>query len=346
MIEIWRRGLAQRGARIHDYRAEDFEPASVASADAAVTLTPLLGEGLILASGEDARDFLQGQLSNDVSEVTATRGQLAAYCTPKGRVLATLTVWQWKDGYVLQVPRALAEPIGKRLRMYVLRSRVNLEDISDQIALIGATGAAVASLSSQIGNLPQAAYEVVSSSDLSVLALPGDRIQVALNADAALAVWDRLAALGKPAGQDLWDWHGITAGVPVVTAPASDQFLPQMLNLHLVGGVSFRKGCYTGQEIVARAQYLGQVKRRLSRFSTAEPTAAGAAIYTEGQAVGMVVNAAPAPAGGYELLVVVPADPPANTFTLDASGGTQLTRLSLPYPEADAQMQPAGDGGS
>src|SRR6185436_7297887 len=157
-----------------------FEPSPPPGA---ATLTPVLREASILVRGEDAESFLQGQLSNDIRQVSAAQGQLAAYCTPKGRVLATFSVWPHDAGYVLRLPAELAGSIRKRLQMYVLRSRVMLEDISDDIALLGLTGPqSVPLFRQEIGPAPSVPFAVVRNGDVTAMALPGERIEIALPA--------------------------------------------------------------------------------------------------------------------------------------------------------------------
>jgi folate-binding protein YgfZ len=350
--ESWRTALAERGARIADDRVVDFgeRDCEAHTATAGATLTPLLAEGLLLVSGEDAQTFLQGQLSNDVTQASPRRSQLAAYCTPKGRVLATLLLWVASEAYFLQLPRELVERTAKRLQMYVLRSRVRLAVASDQMAIIGATGAEASDLvRTELGISLSSAYDVGAGGGVTAIALPGERIQVAVQAERGIEIWDRLARHSVPAGQEAWDRRSIAGGIPTVTAATQDQFVPQMLNFELLGGVSFRKGCYPGQEIVARSQHLGQVKRRLSRFSVAEEVTPGAALFAGGQPVGTVVNATRSADGGWELLAVVQlevaqVDYVGAPLRLGAEG-SPLRPLPLPYPLPGASAQRAGDGG-
>jgi folate-binding protein YgfZ len=328
----WRDALTERGAQLEDGRLVGFDARVGHLPHSSSTfIVPLLQEGLILASGEDAEDFLQGQLSNDVARVSARQGQLAAYCSPKGRVLATLLLWSMEGGYALQVARELAEPIARRLRMYVLRSRVRLTVVSDELVLIGVTGPEAARLvRDELGIALGSTYEVGNADGVTAIALPGGRIQIVAAAERAATVWDRLAQRGVPAGQSTWDLASIASGVPLLTAATQDQFVPQMLNLELLGGVSFTKGCYPGQEIVARSQHLGQVKRRLARFASAERPGPGDSIFAGGERVGMVVNAAPAThEGAWELLAVVQIDAPTKLSL--RTDGPVLEPLPLPY---------------
>src|SRR4051812_30640740 len=330
MTETWPTMLSQRSAHLDATGDLHFDPSAVPGT---ATLTPLLREASILVRGEDAESFLQGQLSNDIRQVSAAQGQLAAYCTPKGRVLATFSVWPHDRGYVLRLPADLAGPIRKRLQMYILRSRVVLEDVSGDVALLGLTGPeSVPLFREQIGAPPDVPFEVVGRGGLTAMALPGERIQIALPASEAAALWDRLIAGGcAPAGQDAWDCAGIAAGVVTVLSATSDQFIPQMLNLELAGAVAFDKGCYPGQEIVARSQYRGTVKRRLHRFASLQSTHAGVAmVAADGSVAGMVVNAARTRNGGYELLGVVSQDGAEGPLRLSQEAPA-LQPLPLPY---------------
>ena len=335
----------ERGARIEDGRVVAFDGGGKPQQNAqSPFIVPLLQESLILASGEDAEAFLQGQLSNDVSQVSTRQAQLAAYCSPKGRVLATLLLWLMDGSYALQLPRETAESIARRLKMYVLRSRVRLAVASDKFALIGVTGSEASRLvREELGISLVSVYEAGCADGVTAIALPGVRVQVVAHAERAGTIWDRLARRGIPAPQSTWDELCIANGVPWLTAATQDQFVPQMLNLELVGGVSFTKGCYPGQEIVARSQHLGQVKRRLRRFASTEQVGAGDPVLAAGQRVGTIVNAAPAAQGGWEMLAVVPIDAGA-TLNLRTNGPT-LQPLPLPYPLPGAPADNAPDRG-
>jgi len=344
MNDSWPDSLTQRGARQNSAGDWHFDPPP---ASAAAHLIPLLREASLLVLGEDAESFLQGQLSNDIRHVSASQGQLAAYCTPKGRVLATLSVWPHDNGYVLRLPAELAAPIRQRLQIHVLRSRVVLEDISADVAMLGLTGAqSVPLFRERFGTVPDSPFSVIRSAEIAAMALPGDRIEVAVPCEQAIALWDRLAAAGcAPTGQEHWDRAAIAAGVATVLTATSDQFIPQMLNLELSGAVAFDKGCYPGQEIVARSQYLGQVKRRLRRFASRQPAQPGATLFMpEGSIGGMVVNVAPTPAGEYELLAVISQEAADGPLQL-AQDGSPLRRLPLPYELPAVPVRESRGGG-
>jgi len=210
------------------------------------------------------------------------------------------------------------------------------------IGVIGKGAAAV--VQTPLGLLSEQPYAAAANDGITAVSLPGERWQLAIEVGSALAAWDRLSRIAAPAGQDAWERKGIDAGVPTIAAATSDRFVPQMLNLDLVAGVSFSKGCYPGQEIVARAQYRGQVKRRLERFRIAGPATPGAAIYSEGQEVGTVVNAVADSADHFVALAVVSTTADARTLTLAASGGPALEPLGVPYavPGAQPSMSDVG----
>ena len=344
MNEGWRDALIERGAR-ENSQATGFDPVRP-SATRQTALTALLSHGVIQVSGPHAEAFLQGQLSNDIELISESLAAPAAYCTPKGRVLATPLLWRTDGGYALGLPRGLCEPVRRRLQMYVLRSKVTLSDLSEQVAALGLAGPGALHLAREaLGVALSAPYQAGSSGGLTAIALPGDRLQVAGETGLVVDLWDKLAGHCWLAGEAVWTAHAIAAGVPTITSATQDQFTPHMLNLDLTGAVSFSKGCYSGQEIVARTQYLGQVKRRLLRFATAGRAEPGAGVYAKGQPVGTVVNAAPSASGGCELLAVVQAQTAQDAGAALSLGadGPPLELLPLPYHLPEAPLRHAGE---
>jgi tRNA-modifying protein YgfZ len=280
------------------------------------------------AHGPDAREFLHGQLSSDVKALALGAGQYASYNSPKGRMLATLIVWRRDaDRYSLVVAADLAEAFARRLAMFVLRAKVKLA--ADAPTLWGIVGDATALRAAGEALQPHAAPWTSWTLDgAALIALPDGRRLV----DVAGALPDPLAAL-PVVDEALWRWCGIRAGVAQVTRATSDTLIAQSANFELVGGVDFAKGCYPGQEIIARMQYLGRLKERLRGFhATAEAAAvaAGTPLRADGrdEAMGVVVDAAPAPGGGSDLLAVVREE------ALDAplrAASFALAPRALPY---------------
>jgi hypothetical protein len=295
--------------------------------------------GLIGFTGEDAQGFLQGQLTNDIRLVTPGRSQLAGYCTAKGRLLATFLLWKSTDGYCGQLHGAIAAAVQKRLAMYVLRSRVTLRDAAGEWRRFGVAGTHCAMpLEAMFGTLPQQPMDTLQHEGTTLIRLHGSlpRFEIITAPAAAAALWDALAAHCRPVESTHWEWLEIHAGVPQIGPGTQEEFVPQMVNLDLLEAISFKKGCYTGQEIVARTHYLGKVKRRthLAHADVASPPAPGTLVFgtSDGEAVGMVVNAAPAPGGGCDLLAEVRLESvEAGPLHLGSMDGPTLSLMPMPY---------------
>ena len=308
----------------------------VAARDAAVVcaLAPLAS---LRVAGAEAESFLQGQFTNDVAALAPGAAQYSAWCTPKGRVLANFLLRRVDaQTFVLLLPEPLLEPIRKRLAMFVLRSKVALGDASAATAHIGVGGPAAATcVESALGIAPRL-LRFDAAGETAVAALPGGRFIVAAAPGSAGALAARLAECATPCGLPAWQWLAIRAGVPMILPATQDQFIPQMLNWDALGGVSFEKGCYSGQEIVARTQYLGRLKERLVLAHVdAPPPSPGARGFSASfgdQPCATVVNAAPAPGGGSDLLAVCQnAASTSGDLRLDAPDGPSLALLPLPY---------------
>lgn len=283
---------------------------------------PLTDHGLIRASGEDAASFLHNLLTNDISHLAEGQVRHAGLCTAKGRMIASFTIWREGADYLLLLSADILPAILKKLSMYVLRSKVKLADITAARSLIGVVGAAL---------VPSDTMTTTAFEGGMALRLDANRCVLALPAGATPA--------GIPAGR-LKDWHlaEIRAGMPRIVAATQEAFTPQMVNYELqaVGGVSFQKGCYPGQEIVARTQYLGKVKRRMYRVKLDSAFPSGTDVFTPEageQHCGAVVLTAPAPEGGFEsLLVVQSSGAEANAVHVGKPDGSRAELLPLPYP--------------
>jgi folate-binding protein YgfZ len=294
---------------------QQAEPGVIARARDFVAVLDHLG--VLQVSGEDAPAFLQGQLTCDVEAPRPRAGTPGAYCTPKGRMIANFLLWRDDCAFTLALSRDLAATVQKQLSKFVLRSRVKIADASGAVVIVGAAG--------------QRAERALAGSPGFSLRLEDGRLLLALPSAAAHAAIDGL----ERADASLWRWLDIRAGLPLVTAATQDQLVPQMANLELLGGVSFDKGCYTGQEIVARTQHLGKVKRRMFLANAPVAARAGDALFSDdfgAQASGVVVNAEASPEGGSDLLAVVQASSrERSTVHLRAPDGPALRFLALPY---------------
>lgn len=299
--------------------------------------------GTLRVSGEEAQSFLQNLLSNDIREVGASRAQLSSFNTAKGRMLATMLICRDGDDYLLQLPRVLCEPLRKKLGMYVLRAKVKITDAGDEIILLGLSGANAQNiLHSKFGELPQQPFGVIGTTQGSVIRISDTRYLLSTPASEAASLWTALGLHAQPVGSGCWDWLNIRSGIPVILPQTQEQFVAQMVNLELLGGVNFSKGCYPGQEIVARMQYLGKLKRRmyLAHLDGGDSPQAGDELFSaemEGQSCGMIVNAAPAPGGGYDVLATVQVSTrEAQAVHWKSLQGGTLEFMPLPYPLPDA----------
>jgi len=290
--------------------------------------------GCIRAYGQDARTFLQAQLSNDINKLQTSHAQLSAYCNPKGRMLAQFLVLPANDDFLLILPRTTLEAALKRLRMFVLRSQVVLDDVSDDLVCLGLAGDAFPELPLP---LPEHDYDLQSQDGSHVCRLPSPTPRYLHIADASRSetLWSELAKSLLATDQHLWHWLDIQAGLPSIWPQTVEEFVPQMVNLELINGVNFEKGCYPGQEIVARMHYLGKPKRRMYHLTLdqAEPPPPGVDIYvagSDGQSAGKIVLAEAGQTGS-ECLAVLRNDIVAADLRLGSVDGPRLGMASLPY---------------
>ncbi|SDQ55358.1 hypothetical protein SAMN05443245_1812 [Paraburkholderia fungorum] len=303
---------------------------------------PLTQFGVIDATGDDAASFLHGQLTNDTQHLDAATARLAGYCSAKGRLLASFLTWRSGDTIRLLVSKDVQAAVQKRLSMFVLRAKAKLTDASGELAVVGLAGDVRRALSGVFDALPDGVHVQVDSTTGSLIRVPdalerlrylwiGPKAQV----DAHLASLDEKLTRVSPA---VWDWLDIRAGEPRITQPVVEQFVPQMVNFDVLGAVNFRKGCYPGQEVVARSQYRGTIKRRTSLANVAgelDAVRAGTELFHSddpGQPCGMIVNAASAQGGGVDLLVEIKlASLESGSVHLGAADGPALRFLTLPY---------------
>ena len=286
-------------------------------------------------SGDDALTFLQGQVTNDVNLLGTDKAHYSGYCSPKGRLLALFLAYRQAEAIHLQFNGELAEAIAKRLKMFIMRSKVTLNNVSDDTVKLGISGAnAEQALSAFFSAIPAQALALSHNEYGTLIRLSGPlpRFEIVCNTDTAKRIWSELKKTCQPVGKAAWEWLEIQAGIPDIALSTQEEFVPQMVNLDCLNGINFKKGCYTGQEIVARTHYLGKVKRRthLLHLATPEPAQAGMDLVTDKQeVVGKVVRAALAPNGGYDVLAEIRLD------SMDAGdlfiNGVKLVLLNLPY---------------
>jgi len=296
---------------------------------------------LLYVGGDDASDFLQNQLSNDISKIDETRSQLSSMSNAKGRMLAIFQIIRIDGGYILVMPRDLITDIAQALQKFILMSKVVLADISDSFARIGVT--TTQHEITQADDLPDEVNHVYQSDSLISLSLPAAAgrsryLLLSNDADEAIALWQKLSQ--KLAVNDELDWRlqQIDAGIPTIYAATSGAFVLQMSNLHKLDGVSFKKGCYPGQEVVARMQYLGKLKRRmyLAQIETSHCPQPGDELCTKGfttaDSSGKVVDAVILDDRHCHLLFIAQiAKAEAAELSLCDQPEAALSLLPLPY---------------
>lgn len=337
----WQTFLTRHGAVIAADKVEHFgDAAGELRATAQDTVLCDLSQfGILKISGEEAQSFLHNLFSSDVKALTPQHALRSSFNTAKGRALSTFLIWRTGADYFLQLPLELTATIQKKLSMYVLRAKVKIEDASDEVVSLGLSGAhAQEVLGKLFGELPQMNLGIISTEQGRVMRISDTRWQIDATVEQAPALWDTLVQHAQPVGSTCWDWLDIRAGIPVILPQTQEQFVAQMLNLDLIDAVNFKKGCYPGQEIVARMQYLGKLKRRmyLAHLDSTDNPQPGDELFSadmEGQASGMIVNTAPAPSGGYDVLAVVQiSSRDTQTLHWKSLQGAALQFLPLPYP--------------
>ena len=295
---------------------------------------PLTHEGILAVRGPDAGKFLQGQITCNITYLGTSGSSLGARCTPKGRMLSSFRIVSVADGFLLAMSQELLAPQLAELQKYAVFSKAKLSDESAAWVRFGLGGADTALQAIGL-DLAAEADSVTGNDSLLAIRLSDGRAELWAPAEQAEPLRARLSEQLREASLNDWLLAQIRAGIGQVTGTTRELFIPQMINLQAVGGVSFKKGCYTGQEIVARMQYLGKLKRRLYhlRVASEQPPAPGSELFSpvHRSAVGEVVLAA-ASEDGVELLAVLQEDAALDGHIhLGSLEGLPLDLLDLPY---------------
>jgi len=302
-------------------------------------LSQLADLSVLELEGPDAVAFLQSQSTADIAAMSPTTWQLGGYCSAKGRLLAIFQAWRWQSGLRLLLPSDLAQATLHRLSSYVLRSKVRLSDASASWVTLGLCGPGSAQALSRAGvTVPEQPWQChETEADERIARLPcglscPERLLLLVPA-ARRDTWLRRLPLVAQVDPGVWWWTQVDAAIPAVFASTRELFVPQTLNLEVLDGVSFRKGCYPGQEIVARSQYLGKLRRRMG-LAHASHLGPAADVFHGGQSepIGRIVMAAQAPEGGWDLLYECPTEL-AEYGSLHAGGldAPALALRPLPY---------------
>ena len=298
-------------------------------------VAPLTHLGVIRVAGAEAVKFLQGQLTQDVALLGLSEAHLAAFCNAKGRMQASFVMFKRMAGadeeILLVCSRDILATTLKRLSMFVLRAKARLSDASDEFALYGVTGDALGAIESIAGGARPAWAKVDIDAVNLVFLYPG--------AGQPRALWCAPAGAAPPAGApldlELWHWLSVQSGIAMITQPIFEAFVPQMLNYESVGGVNFKKGCYPGQEVVARSQFRGTLKRRAYVAHTGAAAHVGQEVFHESDAeqpCGLVAASGADPAGGFAVILSMQTSASTGALTLGSNDGAALKLLPLPYP--------------
>lgn len=300
----------------------------------AATLYELAQFGLIEVSGPDAERFLAAQVTSDITRSTESQSQISSWCTAKGRVITVLHIIRWRASYYLLLPADLLAVTLKRLRMFVLRAKVDVSDAGERVQKFGIAGhSAPALLEQQLGSAPAQSGAAAATGSSLVVRLHGavPRYLVLTDPETVMPMQTALETLRRDAAVNAWNLFDIGAGVPWILSATSEAYLPQMLDLERLDGLSFNKGCYPGQEIIARLKYRGELKRRLYRGMTVTDTAPpppGSPIFRDsdesGQSCGEILIAARQPTGESAFLAVVEIEAASLPLRIGATSGAMM----------------------
>ncbi|WCM90083.1 CAF17-like 4Fe-4S cluster assembly/insertion protein YgfZ [Acidovorax sp. NCPPB 3576] len=292
-------------------------------------IAPLSHLGVIRVAGEDAANFLHGQLTQDFALLGMDQARLAAFLSAKGRVQASFIGFKRSATEVLLICSSdLLAPTLKRLSMFVLRAKARLTDATADFALYGLAGEALTALTDGVLLPPWSK----AMRELATI------VHLYPAAGHPRALWVAPSTAPAPAGNllapGLWEWSEVQSGVATLTAPLVDLFVPQMLNYESLGGVSFKKGCYPGQEIVARSQFRGTLKRRTYLVHAPAPITVGSEVFATSdteQPCGVVVQTAEAPDGGMDALVSLQIASAGESLRVGGIEGVPFVLNTLPY---------------
>lgn len=343
MSPVWQDFLIDQNAIVEDGILLNFPESNNKVIDNIIT--DLSHLDIIEISGNDAEDFLHGQFTTSIKQLSNNHCQFSAWCNPKGQVKVTFFIYRHKERFIILLPAKLKESFLKQLQMYILRADVKLTDKSDELIRIGLQTNEATLFADLIASNPGQQDEAIMDNDLYCLRLPlqGDarnahRTILIGSVDRQMTLWQELIKHATPVGTAIWECLDIQAAYPWISTQTTQKFLPQMLNLDLIDGLDYQKGCYPGQEIIARLHFRGQLKRSLylatctlESCSEIEPEI-GDPLYAnnEEQSVGTVINAQRSE-DKYYLLAVIDNDSIDNTISLRGSDGPELDLQQLPY---------------
>lgn len=294
----------------------------------------------VVIAGEDATDFIQGQFTNDVSKIDGNSSQISGFCNNKGRMIANFRLFQHQQNYFISIRNDLVERSINHLQNYILRAQAAIQDISEQLIHLGISGEnADTLLSPFIDNLNTEVDSVSHNDNYIIIRVPGElpRYEIFCSIEHAKTLWESVGKKASIVNSACWNYLNIRNGLPFIDSHTSEAFVPQMANMELINGISFEKGCYTGQEIVARTHFLGKQKRRTYRikFVTDTQPKVGEQLATEtsteNQYTGTLVTLQPTAENEYEALAVIQIKAADEGKIKLKNTGEEVTLLDLPY---------------
>jgi tRNA-modifying protein YgfZ len=328
MQDNWQNFLVQQTADIENEFGSVIDHASDID-----TFTDLSQFHVLAIAGEDSGDFLHGQFASDVSALAVNEVQQSSWCNIKGRVIASFLLYRSHDCFYLVLERELTDIVIKRLRMFVLRSRVSIDDKSEDLIRIGIRG------EDTHNHLNQFLESIPETSTISLLSMKDNPVRslILCPLEQAESLWQHLAEKSIAVGRKLWAMYDIRAGIAWIGKSGSEEFLPQSLNMDLTGGLSFDKGCYPGQEIIARMHFRGKLKQRLffAQVSINEAPAAKTKLFVAEltQHIGMVVNSIMLENNKCLMLAVLDLEIDRSDIHLNSVDGPKIEVLTLPYSQ-------------
>ncbi|MCP3850023.1 MAG: folate-binding protein YgfZ [Gammaproteobacteria bacterium] len=344
MSNNWCNFLTPFGATFNKAQEVSFnspESTPINSLQGELYLTDLSYLGLIEVTGDDKKTYLQGQLTNDINAISSSLSQLSGLCTPKGRLRVLFSIFTQGDKIYLQLPVTLIEETIKRLKMFVMMSKVELKIVDDTMVKIGLFGTqAINKLKENGFTIPAETNMVTQNNGMLLIRQAGDipRFECIGSIETIQTLWQSLHSDSQLIDTEHWKLQEIQAGTPNVFSSSKEAFIPQMLNLQVLNGINFKKGCYTGQEVVARMQYLGKLKRQmyLAQCDSDTVPQPGDELFSascqSGQGAGHIVDAQRSLQGGIELLAVITKEAIENSdIFLDESLKQALDIQELPY---------------
>lgn len=334
MQDTWQNFLKEQGATIQDYGSIEFGNANIDISGLSINsaiVSPLSGFALLAVSGEDRHAFLHGQFINDLNLIENPAAQLSAWCNAKGQVITNFIIINTGISYLLLFKQELKEFVLKRLTMFVMRSDVTIEDITDSSPLVGLAN--IDDLSVLGSDIPDNAGEVHAVDGLVIICHPDNSGRYLITGSIE-ALTKKLPELNKTlASSSIWNLLDILAGLPWITSKTQEQLLPQMLNLDALKGLSYQKGCYPGQEVIARLHYRGEVKKRLQLITSGHELTVGGDIYLEQSEdkAGSIINSGHHPDGDYYGLAVIELDKLNEKLYSDSNSKKSIGLIKLPY---------------